>query len=262
LRELAACFPAALVAGAAMQMAARFDFQHASPPATIAGGALLGFLAAPCGLGIVAVAGALHAHAPIAATAFLCVAGICDVRALRGAHTHAAETHDAFAYGLLAAALGIVAWRHGDALVHPAIGVALAFCAAAALILAVIHRARQCPRVRWAPGLMLLGALVTAPAPSYHATETTLSDLFPGERLTFTGTVTRDKDSVALVRYAITCCRADAAPVVVRLARTASLPADGWARVYGTVENDAGDMRLVPQRIERIAPPGDPFIYR
>ena len=41
-----------------------------------------GFAAAPCGLGAVAVAGALRVRDPIAAAAFLCVAGIVDARAL------------------------------------------------------------------------------------------------------------------------------------------------------------------------------------
>ena len=65
---------------------------------------------------------------------------------------------------------------------------------------------------------MLAAAVVGAPAPRYEATETTLTDLFAGERLTFTGELVRDASSAAMVRYAITCCRADASPICVRLA--------------------------------------------
>ncbi|MGC2407270.1 MAG: hypothetical protein WA431_12750 [Candidatus Cybelea sp.] len=65
-----------------------------------------------------------------------------------------------------------------------------------------------------------------------------------------------------MVRYAITCCRADAAPVAVRLDRTPRFPAGTWLRVEGSVENVNGELRLITTRIERITPPTDPFIYR
>jgi uncharacterized membrane protein YcgQ (UPF0703/DUF1980 family) len=80
--------------------------------------------------------------------------------------------------------------------------------------------------------------------------------------LTFTGVLTRQGRSCALVRYAITCCRADAAPIAVRLDRTPSYPAGTWLRVKGQIESLRGDLRLDPQQVERIAPPSDPFVYR
>jgi hypothetical protein len=261
LDELAGLLAPALCAGAATQLPAALDPARFGPLGSAAAGALLGFAAAPCALGAVAMAGALHARAPLGAAAFLCVAGIADLRALRR-RPHAAAGRDAFAYVLLATALALVAVRRGDALVHPAITPALGASALAAAILAAVNRRRESPARRWAPLLMLAGALVTAPPPRYFATETTLSDLFAGERLTFTGMLTRDGTRDALIRYAITCCRADAVPVVVRLDRALPYAAGSWLRAQGQIESVRGDLRLVPGAIARIAPPGDPFIYR
>ena len=224
-------------------------------------GAALGFTASPCGLGAVALAGALRVRAPVAAVAFLCVAGIIDLRALQRA-SHGWAGHDTFAYALLAAALGIVAWRHGDSLVHPAFTAALGCCACGALLCAVRHPRSRSPGARAAPLLMLFGALVGAPAPQYHATETTLENLFAGEHLTFTGVLARDAGTSSVVRYAITCCRADAAPVAVQLERSVPYPAGTWLRVDGRIESDHGNLRLVPQTTDRVAAPTDPFIYR
>jgi hypothetical protein len=261
LGEFTTLLPSALLAGAATQVAAAIDPAKLSPLLGAAAGALLGFTAAPCGLGAIAVAGALRAQAPIAAAAFLCVAGIIDLRALSPG-THSKNGHDALSYLLLIAAFAIVALRRGDALVNPAIAPLLAACAAAALIGAIAYRREQTAVLRWAPVLMLIGAVAGAPPPQYRATETTLTDLFAGERLTFTGALTRNGAESALVRYAITCCRADAAPVVVRLERPPRYAAGSWLRVDGRIESAGGDLRLVAGSTQRIAPPADPFIYR
>jgi|HubBroStandDraft_4_1064222.scaffolds.fasta_scaffold00002_196 hypothetical protein len=261
LSELAAVFPAALLAGVAMQFASTFDSRSLPQAAAAFFGAALGFVASPCGLGAVALAGALRVHAPVAAAAFLCVAGLVDLRALAGGR-HIEPGDDALAYAMLAFALGIVAWRHGDALVHPAFAAALAGCACAALVCAYAHRRSRRAAGRAAPALMLAGAILGAPPPQYHATETTLTDLFAGERLTFTGALDRDGSSSAVVRYAITCCRADAAPVAVRLDRSPPYPNGTWLRVEGRVAQNAGAFRLVTEHAERVAPPADPFLYR
>lgn len=260
LGELAALVPAALFAGATAQISTFIDTSHLSAIESAIGGALFGFAAAPCGLGAVAIAGALHQRDPIAATGFLCVAGIVDLRALR-ARSHACTGADAFAYFMLASALGVVAWRHGDALVHPAFAAPVACCAMAALCLALVAPRRRSAALRVAPALMLAGALLSAPAPRYQATETTMRDLFAGERLSFTGTLVRGSASTAIVRYAITCCRADAAPIAVRLARAPAYGSGTWLRVDGVIEDRAGVMQLQAQRIQRVAAPNDPFLY-
>jgi len=261
LGELAAVLPAAALAGAALQFAAGFDLARLPAIAAAGAGAAFGFAASPCGLGAVALAGALRVQSPLTAAAFLCVAGIADLRALRRA-PHAAFGHDAFAYALLAAALGIVAWRRGASLVHPALSIPLACSAIAALLAAATRPRAACAAARFAPSVMLAGALLGAPPPQYRATATTLTDLFAGERLTFDGALARDAGSSAVVRYAITCCRADAAPVAVALDRSPPYPNGTWLRVDGRVESRGGRLRLVATSVARIPAPDDPFLYR
>jgi hypothetical protein len=261
LAELTALLPAAAIAGVVAQLPAYADVRHFSPLVQMASGALLGFAAAPCGLGAVAVGGALHRSAPLAAYSFLCVAGLADLRSIAVRAVHK-PGHDVVAYALLAAALGIVGLRKGAALVHPAIAAALLGCAIAAIATAIAHRRHRSAGTRLAPALMLAGALVSAPPPAYHATETTLADAFAGEALTFSGTLVRSRDTAALVRYAITCCRADATPVVLRLARVPQFRPGTWLRADGTIALEGGEQRLEARRIEPISPPADPFTYR
>jgi len=260
LGELASVFPAALAAGAAAHVAATFDPMRFSPLVNAFVGAILGLGAAPCGLGAVALAGVLRVEDPVAASSFLCVAGIVDFRALKGSAT-VATGHDALAYALLSVALSIVAWRHGDGLVHPAFAIALGCCACAAAFCAVAFRKHRCAAARMSPVLMLVGSLLGAAPPEYRVTQTTLADLFAGERLSFTGALTRNHSVAALVRYAITCCRADAAPIAVRLGRAPAYPAGTWLRVDGTIESVGNEFELTPGHIERIPTPTDPFVY-
>jgi hypothetical protein len=260
LGDLTALLPAAAIAGVVMQIAPLLDLHRIPPIGGAIFGAALGFVAAPCGLGAVAVASALHVRAPVASATFLCIAGILDLRATRLApcSTHA---DDAFAYITLAVALGIVALRRGDALVHPAFTASLACCACAAVLGAAVYRRSRAPAARAAPALMLVGALTVAPPP-YRATETTLTDLFAGERVTFTGALARAGSTTAIVRYAVTCCRADASPVALRLDRAPSYPAGTWLRVEGRIENAGTEFFLIARTFERIDAPADPFIYR
>jgi hypothetical protein len=260
LGELSRLLPAALLAGGAVHAGAFVDPSRLPPYVTALFGLALGFLAAPCGLGAVALAAALRVREPIAAAAFFCVAGIVDFRAVRHV-SHAPPNDDALAYAMLAAALGVVAWRRGDALVHPAFSAAVAGCACAAAFYCLHRRQRRCAAARAAPALMLVGALLGAPPPQYHATETTMADLFAGEHLKFSGSLVRNARTSALVRYAITCCRADASPIAVRLARTPDYPAGTWLRVDGTVALHNGVLLLAPARVERIPAPRDPFVY-
>ncbi|MBV8149364.1 MAG: hypothetical protein JO092_09760 [Candidatus Eremiobacteraeota bacterium] len=259
LGALEGLLPAALLTGIVTQELARFDIPHAGPFVNVLCGLLLG-VAAPCGLGAIAVASALHAHAPTAATAYLSVAGIVDVTALRAQRVCSRRPHDACSYAMLILSLGLVAFRHGDALVHPKIAFALWLCATAVFPLAVRYRRERA--FFFSPVIMLLGALAAAPAPSYRETETTLADLFPGERLSFTGRLAQDAHHAALVRYAITCCRADAVPVSVRLAAPIPIPADAWIRADGVVVECGDERCLLTQSFARIAPPSDPFVYR
>ncbi len=233
---------------------------HVPAAKAFAGGAIAAFLIAPCGLGAMGLAASLRGTLPAASVGFLCVAGIADLRTwLRAPHRHC--RHDALAYAIAALAFAIVAARGGAGLVHPRIAFALWFCAVACCALAYRHRAKRSARMRIAPAIMFAGAVLSAPLPQYHATETSLTDAFAGEHVDFTGMVTHTGDATTLVRYAITCCRADAAPVVIRLAKdTPSLR--GWARAKGVLVQNAGGLRLHADLLQRIAAPADPFVYR
>ncbi len=259
LGALETLLPSALLAGAVTQLLARVDFAHFTVVGELLAGLLLG-AAAPCGIGAIAVASALHARAPVSAAAYLCVAGIADIRTFGIRCAHQRRENDAISYALLALSLAIVALRHGDTLVHPKFSVVLSFCAVLAGILGLRYR-RERARF-FAPAIVLLAALASGFPPSYRATETTVADLFPGERLTFTGKLARDSGHDALVRYAITCCRADAAPVVIRLAAPLPFNADTWVRANGVVIDRNGQLCLLPQTIARIEAPSDPFVYR
>ncbi|HKU81869.1 MAG TPA: hypothetical protein VJP76_06830, partial [Candidatus Tumulicola sp.] len=204
---------------------------------------------------------ALHARTPLAAWAYLCVAGIADLRVF-GHRPDRAPGGDGFGYALLAAASIVAGLRHGAGLVHPAMASALILAGIATAAAAWFQRRHRDSRARLAPAVVLAGLFVTAPPPAYRATETTMTDLFAGERLTFTGQLARDARGAALVRYAITCCRADAAPVVVRLAGAFPYSDGTWLRVDGSVAVADGRALLRADRFARIAPPSDPFVYR
>jgi hypothetical protein len=255
--ELAALVPAALAAGA-LQQAVAFDLHGLAPLVQFVAGALAGALAAPCALGTAALAATLHRTAPAAAAGLLCTAGLLDARVFVS-FTHRTG-HDALAYGMLAAALLAVGVHRGNGLVHPLIGVALLPCAAGCAALAYRHRRQALRAARAAPALMLAGAFTATPAPQYRATETTMNGLFAGERLTFTGALSNG-DVVA--RYAITCCRADAAPIAVRLSRRLRFGEGTWLCVAGTIVTATdGALRLEPAAVRRVDPPADPFVYR
>ncbi len=107
--------------------------------------------------------------------------------------------------------------------------------------------------------MLLVAAIVGAPAPQFSANEASVATLFPGERIDFTGSYVA-RPAPHLLRYAITCCRADAQPVALPLAR--ALHARGWARVRGVVIRSGNALVVEAQRVDAVAPPADPFTYR
>jgi uncharacterized membrane protein YcgQ (UPF0703/DUF1980 family) len=104
--------------------------------------------------------------------------------------------------------------------------------------------------------------IIGAPQPAYRATETTLADAFAGERVDFTGVAVHERTTSALVRYAITCCRADAAPVALALDRNLASFDGRWMHARGVIEDDGGALRLHVAELAPVAPPSDPFVYR
>jgi hypothetical protein len=260
LGDLAAIVPFALGAAALAPLLPAIAGSHAPRQLAGAVAALVAFVASPCALGAVGIAAVARQTAPAAAVGFLCVAGIFDLRTWVRSREHP-EGHDCIAYALAAIACTIVAIRNGAALVNPRIAPALWICAIVFAYLAHRYRMQARPALRIAPAIMLAGCILSAPPPIYAATETTLADAFPGERIDFTGTVERAGEIATLVRYAITCCRADAAPVAIRLDSAAKVRG-GWAHARGTLVMHEGELRLHVDSIEPVAAPLDPFIYR
>lgn len=258
LSRLAAVVPCAFGGAAIGPLLPSVLGAHAPPAILFAFGALAGAAAAPCALGAVALAAVMRGCAPAAAAGFLCVAGIADARAWTRVRANA-SAHDMLAYALAASACALAAARGG--FVSPKIAIALWPCAAQFGWLAYRYRFSSRAFLRIAPMVMLAGCVLSAPPPRYAATETTLSDAFPGERLDFTGQVTRTGNVVTLVRYAITCCRADAAPIAVRL-NSPPTQLSGWVRARGTVVQRAEGLQLRAESLQAIAAPADPFVYR
>ena len=83
-----------------------------------------------------------------------------------------------------------------------------------------------------------------------------------GERVDFTGVLTRTGSAATLVRFAITCCRADAAPIVVRLLRAPGSAVRGWVHARGVMVARGSDLRLRAEQLQMISAPADPFVYR
>jgi hypothetical protein len=259
LSELVGLVPSALLAATIMQLVPMVPLHHLHPLLLWCAGALLGLAATPCALGGVALAASLHASAPIAALGVLCTAGI--VPGIRVRHTNASSA-DPIAYGLLALVCALIAAHHGGTLVHPRMTIPLALCAIYCAVVAWRSRAHTACAPRWIAAVALAVVIIGAPQPAYRATETTLADAFAGERVDFTGVAVHERTTSALVRYAITCCRADAAPVALALDRNLASFDGRWMHARGVIEDDGGALRLHVAELVPVAPPSDPFVYR
>lgn len=260
LGELRAIVPFALGGAALLPLLPAIAGARLPAAAIGTAAAFAAFITSPCALGTIGVAAIARGIAPAAAAGFLCVAGIFDLRAWSHGSQRRAG-HDCIAYALTFAACALAAFRDGGALVNPRFTPALWLCAIACAYLAHRYRTHARPSLRIGPAIMLVGCVLGSPAPVYYATQTTLAGAFPGERIDFTGAVVRSGKETALVRYAISCCRADAAPISIRL-DSASAVRSGWARARGTLVLRGGELRLHPGKIEPVQAPADPFVYR
>ena len=260
LTQLGGIWPLAIGGAILVPLFPAIAGAHAPQAIVFAAAAATAFVSSPCGLGTIGIAAIARSTAPVAAWGFLCVAGIVDLRAFvraRGAR----NGHDCLAYALASLACALVAMRAGAALVNPKIAFALWPSAVVFAYFAFRYRKETCAALRVAPAIMLAGCVLAAPAPAYHATETTLTDAFAGERIDFTGVVVRSASATALVRYAVTCCRADAAPIAIRLDLAPKLRS-GWAHARGTLVQRGDGLRLRADSIESVSAPADPFVYR
>ena len=260
LAHLAALLPSAAFGAAISLLLPLQTWTRTLAPAfSFTIGAIAGFIWSPCALGGIAIAVGLRHETPLIAAGFLFTSGIVDLRAWRSTKSPCSG-HDALSYALAACACAIVG-AHGCAgILHPHFALPLLLCAIVFAMAAARHRAARNVSLRLPALAMFAGTMFSSPPPQYHATETTLTDAFPGERVTFTGAITRTGNATALVRYAITCCRADAAPIVVRL--TSGTAIRGWARADGSLAQTADGLELHVQRMQPVPEPADPFVYR
>ncbi len=260
LGDLATIALAALLAGAMTVAAPMLALAHRSPLLQCISGVMLGFAAAPCALGGVALASALHAQSPLAAYTMLGVAGVIDLRVwwrARAPHVGGDRT----TYATLALACAIVAYEHGASLIHPRMVPALWGCAVFGAYLAIRTKSISAPLQRFVAASLVAIALIGSPPPPPVTTEATLDTLYPGERIDFTGEYQRNAGVARVVRYAITCCRADARPVCIVLAHPIAVIPDAWLKVRGVVQRRGDELVLATTEIRQIAPPTDPFVY-
>lgn len=258
--ELATLAPSALCAALIATLAPELHVSTQPLVVQIACGCVLGVLASPCALGGVALAASLHASAPAAALAVLATAGIVDI------HHRLPRLHvrgdDSLAYVAIACACALVAFEGGRGLVNPKLAPALAGCIPLFAIAAWNARGSRSLVLRAMALALTVVPIIGAPAPEYHATETTLTDVFAGESIDFTGQYLRDGRTFAVERYAITCCRADAAPVVLALQRPLPARDGAWLLVSGTFVQTGDALTLHVRSFRSLPPPRDPFIYR
>ncbi len=260
LGDLAALAPAAVLAGVLNALAPAVALAHRSPLMQIAAGATLGFAATPCALGGIALASSLHAQSPLASAAMLCVAGILDLRVWWQPH-FVRVRRDGATYAIIALACAIVAYEHGASLVHPRLTLPLWCAAAVCAHLALRSSNSAAASQRMFAALLAAVAFLGAPPPPYVATEATLDTIYPGERIDFTGAYEASTGAPHVIRYAITCCRADARPVGIALANDLRVVSGTWVNVVGVVRRHGDELVVAAARITQVAPPADPFVY-
>lgn len=97
---------------------------------------------------------------------------------------------------------------------------------------------------------------------------TTPGVLATGREVQVLGQVAHERSTGAaqftLFRFMVMCCVADAVPVAVRVtaADAAKWRDDTWVRVYGTLQTTpAGHAVIEAQRVERVTPPVNPYLY-
>ncbi|MEO6990080.1 MAG: hypothetical protein ABI346_02160 [Candidatus Baltobacteraceae bacterium] len=231
-----------------------------SPVLALLFGALSGLLT-PCSTGAVALAAAVRTAQPLAAVGLLVASTLPRFGATSTLPRGPLGCR--VAYGALAVASAWLVTRSGAGFVHPRLVPLVALGAALALACALpASGTRFAGRSVAAPALLLVALVFGSPAPSSVANETTLEGAFPGERVAFEGFAQRRAGATVLVRYAITCCRADAAPVALRLDRTLPVAAGSWISARGTLRRAALGLVLHPDAVESMPPPADPFVYR
>jgi hypothetical protein len=252
--------PIALLAASAAAIASSLGIASQPIIVQLIFGLVLGACASPCALGGIALASSLHTASPFASYAVLATAGFIDIRRWLPRSTTAG--HDALAYTLVAGSAAMAVYHGGAQLVNPRLTPALFACVPYFAILAFRARGRKNAAARVTAAALSAAVVIGAPTPTYRATETTLSDTFAGESIEFTGRYVRTGSNAFVERYAITCCRADAAPIALELAQPLGARDTTWTTVVGSIATIDGRNVLRVRSYRAIPPPPDPFIYR
>jgi hypothetical protein len=216
---------------------------------------------APCATAAVAMAAMLRLSAPLAAAGILATAGL--VRWQRPARTCLSAPYGArIGLILLGLACAALALRNGSGFVHPRLVPLLWLAVPAA---GAAWFAQPTTHVRFgaaAPAAMLAALVLGSPVPASLLGSSTLDDLYPGEPIAFTGVVNGAAGPTTLVRFAITCCRADATAIALPTNLHLRLGRDTWLEVSGTIARGAAGTYLRAERWRRVAAPADPYVYR
>jgi uncharacterized membrane protein YcgQ (UPF0703/DUF1980 family) len=109
---------------------------------------------------------------------------------------------------------------------------------------------------------MLAALVLGSPPPAAPLGSETLDDLYSGEAIAFTGVAQTIDGRTTLVRYAITCCRADASAIVLPTNLHLRLPRDAWLALRGTIARDESGFYARASTWRRVAAPADPYLYR
>jgi len=233
----------------------------APAPALFAIGIILGLIT-PCALGALALAAGFRAIAAPLALGVLWSAGLLPAIAVHSNDMTTKRVDGRFVYLLVSLSCLMVALGGGAGLLHPKLTPLVAGGAVFALIAAYGPPQRVRREALFAALLMLAAPILHAPAPSYDPGETTLENIYPTQELRFTGELSGEAGAATLLRYAVTCCRADAYPLVVRLDHRLSERNGAWIEAEGVVERDASGLRLRVRRYRRVVQPSDPFLYK
>jgi hypothetical protein len=274
LDDLPAIGLGAAAASLAVEALRGFGPAHPAGPLAaavgVAAGGLIG-IASPCTSGAIAVAASLRTVLPAASLAILITAGLVTRRLVPALPLRAFAVSDLpdrrrgeerCAFVLLASACAGLALRGGAGLVAPRLVPLVAAAAPLALLCAWRARTGMTRRAFFAPAALLAALAAGSPPPAYLATETTLSDVFPGERVVFTGVAHASGTATMLQRFAITCCRADAAPVALRTRSRLPVADGAWLEAWGEIVSAPGGPALRVARWRLIRTPADPFVYR
>ena len=229
-------------------------------------GCLLG-TAAPCATAAVAIAAALAPAAPAAAAGVLACGGLVSIAAFskgpyfaRPAPVESGSRRGAWSRIGLALALGILCVRGASGFVNPRL---LPFAGAGAVFaLLGARRPARSGNAAYVPAILFVALATGSPVPPEAASATRLDEAYPGERLAFVGRAHRSDRATVLERAIITCCRADASAVALRLSTQLRIADGTWIAATGTVTRSDDGFVLRTARWHVVAAPADPFLYR